>query len=110
MPDNEGTFHLGELLSTASTIANYLAAPDVTIEHLRDAVAVLLGEKDIRDLGRPLSPLVRRPDPGATRETREFAQRWFTYMTDVTAELTPEEVAELRAELAPPSPPPSLPS
>lgn len=90
-----------DVLTTASSIATYLAAPEVSPAMLLDAIAVLLGEKTIDDFGRPLSPLVRRPDPAVPPAVRSLAQRWYARLgSDVTATLDDAAIAELRAEIA----------
>jgi hypothetical protein len=67
-----------DILTTASAVANYLGETDVRAAHLLQSIAILRGERSMDDLGRPTSPLVRRPSPpGATEAVRELVQRWF---------------------------------
>jgi hypothetical protein len=92
-----------DILTTASAIANYLAVPDVTASHLLDAMAILEGKKTLEDLGRPISPLVRRGGPqGAGVEPRALAlvQRWFADLgSRADVELTGEQAEALRSDL-----------
>lgn len=90
-----------DVLTTASSIASYLAAPDVSPATLLDAIAVLLGEKTIDDFGRPLSPMVRRAEPAVSPGVRALAMRWYERLgSDVTATLDDTAIAELRADIA----------
>ena len=96
---------LTEILTTASAVANYLGEVDVSAEHVAHSIQILLGEITLEDLGRPLSPLVRRLPPGqaggAEPEVRALAQRWFAELGgDVTAVLTPEQRDQLRGDIA----------
>ena len=103
VPDDD--IRLTEILTTASAVANYLGEVDVSASHLAHAIAILLGETTLEDLGRPLSPLIRRVPPGqaggADPEVRALAQRWFAELGgDVTAVLTPQQLIQLREEIA----------
>lgn len=102
MPDDNIT--LAEILTTASAVANYLGAVDVSADHVAHSVAILLGELTMQDLGRPLSPLVRRLPPGqaggADPAIRDLAGRWFTELGgDVTASLTAAQLSQFRDEV-----------
>lgn len=93
-----------DILTTASAVANYLGQPDVTPAHVREAISLLREEKTLDDLGRPLSPLVRRGPPGsaggADARVRALAQRWYeTLGSRPDAELSPEQLRDLIAEL-----------
>src|SRR5438045_7101463 len=89
-----------DVLTTASAVANYLGAEDVTASHVLDAIAVLRGEKGMEDLGRPLSPLVRRGQAGADAAVRALAQRWWTELGgSPDAELDEAALERLSAEL-----------
>jgi len=99
-----GAIRFLDILTTASAVANYLGVADVTPAHVRDAIAILREEKTLDDLGRPLSPLVRRAPPGtaggADARVRELAQRWYAALAnDPAAELTVAQVEALTAEL-----------
>jgi hypothetical protein len=101
-PDTELRFT--DILTTAAAVANYTGAPDVTATHMLDAIAILLGEKSMEDLGRGVSPLVPRGMPGQRESVdpaiRTLAQIWFaTLNNDVTATLTEPQIQQLRREL-----------
>lgn len=92
-----------DILTTASAVANYLAQPEVTAAHLLEAVAILRGEKTLEDLGRPLSPLVRRAGPqgaGVEPRARELVRRWFAAIgSSPTAELAAEQAVAFEQDL-----------
>lgn len=95
---------LAEILTTASAVANYLGAIDVTPDHVAAALEILLGETRMEDLGRPLSPLVRRLPPGqagsADVAVRDLAGRWFDALHgDVHAVFSAQQLSEFRAEV-----------
>ncbi len=73
------TLRFADILTTASAVANYLGAANVTAAHLLEAVALLREEKTLADLGPALSPLVRRAPGGGSVDpkVRELVQRWF---------------------------------
>ena len=73
------TLRFADILTTASAVANYLGAANVTAAHLQEAVALLREEKTMADLGPALSPLVRRAAGGGSVDpkVRELVQRWF---------------------------------
>jgi hypothetical protein len=99
--DPAGGIRLTDVLTTASAVANYLGAGDVTPAHLRTALAIVLGEGTIEDAGRPVSPLVRRqPGGSAQPAVRELVQRWFAALGgDPLATFTPEQLARFRADV-----------
>ena len=102
MPNDD--IRLTEILTTASAVANYLGAVDVSADHLAYSIAILLDEITMEDLGRPLSPLVRRLPPGmgggAEPKVRDLAQRWFAAVGgDVTAVLTTLQLQQFRADV-----------
>jgi hypothetical protein len=89
-----------DILTTASSVANYLGEPAVTAAHLAAAVAVLLGETRVEDLGRPRSPLGRsRQQAGATGEVRAFVQRWFEALGSADATIEGEMLRMFREEV-----------
>jgi len=94
---------LAEILTTAAAVADFLSAGDVTAAHLLAAIAVLRDGRTVEELGRPLSPLVRRPPGlhgGAAPAVRELAQRWYAALgSDLAATMTPGEVRHFEAEL-----------
>lgn len=94
------SLRFADILTTASAVANYLGEAEVTARHVLAAIALLLEETTLEALGRPLSPLVRRPEArGASRPVRELAQRWFAALGDANATLDAAQVEALRAEL-----------
>lgn len=90
-----------EILTTASSVANYLGGPEVNAQTMLDAIAVLLEEKRLEDVGPMLSPLIPRRGGASVRpEIQELAQRWFARLGGTpAASLNDEELAELRTEL-----------
>lgn len=96
------SLRLTDILTTASAVANYLGAGEVTAAHVAAAVDVLVGRATMEDIGRPLSPLVRRPaGGGAEPRVRALAQRWFAALgNDAMGELDAEKLAAFETELA----------
>ncbi len=91
-----------DILTTAASVASYLGEPEVTARHLLASIDILEGRSSMADLGRGVSPLVRRPaGSGAVApEVRALVQRWFERLGgDVAAELDEATVAEFRREL-----------
>lgn len=92
-----------DILTTAAAVANYLGEPTVGASHLLDAIAILRNEKTLDDLGRPVSPLLRRATGSggdADPAVRDLAQRWFAALgASVDAELDDHQLAALNAEL-----------
>ena len=92
-----------DVLTTASTVTNYLGADEVTAGHLLSAIALLLGEIRMEDLGRGVSPLLQRASQrqvGVIEPVRELVQRWFASLgSDIHAVLTEAQMVTLRAEL-----------
>lgn len=95
--------HLAEILTTASAVANYLGARDVSVEHMLAALDILEGSKTLDDLGRPRSPLLTRATgagSGAEDSVKGLAQRWLEILGgDVQAELDEAQLRTLKAEL-----------
>lgn len=89
-----------DILTTASAVANYLGDPEVAPHHVLRAVAILRDEASIEDLGRPVSPLVRRPGGGVDTRVRDLAQRWFAALgSDVHATIDGDELARFLDEV-----------
>lgn len=102
MPGDD-PIRLTDILTNASTIADYLGAIEVEPEHLEHAAALLLGEVTMDDLGRGRPALggSGRPPLGASEAVRSLAQRWFDRLErDPTAPLTPEQISDFRHEVA----------
>lgn len=91
-----------DILTVASAIARAQAAESVSAAHLLDAVAVLTGETDMEEAAGPVSPLGRgRAGLGVEVAVRDLSQRWFERLGGAPeAVLAPEDLAELRAEIA----------
>lgn len=92
-----------DILTMASSVASYLADPDVAPRHVLDALDVLQGRVRLEDLGRMRSPLVPMPPSqygGAEPAVRGLAQRWFERLgNDPEGMLDAESINELRGEL-----------
>jgi hypothetical protein len=94
---------LADLLTTASSLADFRGESTITLDHLRLGLGVLLGETTFERLGSGLSPLVpRRGTPQPNAEVLAFARRWHERLGDPFAPIASADLAELRAELAPP--------
>ena len=102
-PDGDSGIRFTDVLTTASTVANYLGANEVSAGHMLQAVALLNEEVRMEELGRGVSPLLQRASQrqvGASPPVRELAQRWYASLgSDVYAELNDEQLGGLRAEL-----------
>jgi hypothetical protein len=90
-----------DILTTASAVANYRGQSNVRPADLLDALDIVQGTKSLEDLGRPTSPLVRRPGPaGATDDVKAVVQRWFELLgSDPNATLDPDTAERFRADL-----------
>lgn len=93
-----------DILTTAAAVANYTGSVDVTASHLLDAIAILLDEKSMPDLGRAVSPLMPRGIRGQREAIdpaiRALAQQWFADLgNDVNATLSAPQLESLRAQL-----------
>jgi hypothetical protein len=89
-----------DILTTASAVANYRGSPEVLAEHILDAIEIVAGGKSVEDLGRPLSPLVRRPQGGSEPRLRDLVQRWYTSLGgEVTAEIDGEELDRFASDV-----------
>lgn len=92
-----------DILTTASAAANYEASPSVEARHMVSAVRILRGELSVEDLGRPISPLIasRMARGGVASLVQELVRRWYAALgDDPSAELDPQSVDRLLAELA----------
>lgn len=98
----DAVIRFADILTTAVAVAGYLGADEVQSRHLQAALAILSGEGTMEDLGRPVSPLVRRSPagPSVAPAVRAFVQCWFERIGgDANALLPPARLAELRADL-----------
>ena len=103
-PHPDEPLRFADILTTASAAANYLGEANVAAQHLLYGIAILNGEMTLGDLGRAISPLVRRSPPGmggtVDPAVRELVQRWFAALgSDPEARTTPAQLAQLSAEL-----------
>ncbi|MEP6870817.1 MAG: hypothetical protein ABI939_03100 [Anaerolineaceae bacterium] len=103
-PHRNEPLRFADILTTASAAAHYLGGANVAAEHLLYGIAILKQELTIEDLGRAVSPLVRRTQrgTGGTVEpvVRELAQRWFvTLGSDANATISPQQLVDLIEEL-----------
>ncbi|MGD9932983.1 MAG: hypothetical protein AB7T37_04620 [Dehalococcoidia bacterium] len=91
-----------DILTTSASVASYLGAAHVAPEHVQHAIALLLEETVLEDIGRPLPPLVPRPAPGpATPGVRHLAQRWISGLgSDPARTLTGSELRSIRDEIS----------
>ena len=96
MDDEEGV-RFADILTTAAAVANYLGQRDIAGAHVIDAVAILLGEKTLDDLGRPVSPLLTRGSQGkggVEAALQATVKRWFERVgRDANRELSRDELA-----------------
>ena len=84
-------------------MASYLGEGVVEVRHVVLALDILQGARTLESVGRPLSPLVRRPPGGPSVEPnlRELIQRWWTELgSDPQAELGATGIATFLAALA----------
>lgn len=93
-----------DILTTASAAAHYLGDADVVAQHVLYGIALLTREMVLEDLGRAVSPLVRRTPPGTSgaveQPVRELAQRWFAALgSDADARVSSVQLAKMRVEL-----------
>jgi hypothetical protein len=103
VPGDEPSVRLADVLAMASSLADYRLEPVITAEHLRLALAVLLGETDLAALSRGVSPLVpRRAAPSPDDAVRGFARRWSERLGGPFEPIGPADLAAMRAELEPP--------
>lgn len=96
----DSQLRLADLLSTASSLAAFRLESEITVEHLLQALAVLLGEAEFEALGRGVSPLVpRRSPPVPDAFVTSFAQRWNERLGGPFAPIPPGILEKLRKEL-----------
>lgn len=100
--DDDG-IRIADVFSYASTIAQSLAAPEVTLAHVRDAVAVLAGERTMEDLLDVRRVPFQRANPNlaADAEARELAQAWFERLGgSVAGTFDAQDLAAFREDIA----------
>ena len=95
---------LTDVLTTGTTVANYLGETTVRAEHLQTAIGLLCEKLTMDDLGRPQSPTLSRMTKAGSAvapDVRELAQRWFARLGgDPRAEFDAAGLAEFELELA----------
>ncbi len=105
MSDSPGPIRFADILTTASAVASYLGEGEVVAIHLVHAIDILTARITLDDLGRALSPLVRRTPPGmgstVQPAVRDLVQRWYAELdSNHAATMTESHLARLRTELA----------
>jgi len=91
-----------DILTTASAVASYLGAPEVSAGHMLHAIAIQAGSEALEDLGRPVSPLIPRGpvQAGVAPAVREVVRRWFERLGgDAGAELDEAAIEALSGDL-----------
>ncbi len=103
MSDTAAPIRLADILSAASSLADFRLEPVITMAHLQLALRVVLGEAVLEDLGGGASPLIpRRLPPRPHADVVEFARRWNERLGGPFVPIGPAALAELRAELESP--------
>ena len=103
-PGTAEPLRFADILTTGSAVANYLGEATVIAQHLLAGIAILKGEMTLEDLGRAISPLVRRTPPGIGSAVdppiRELAQRWFAALgSDADATMSAPQLEQLIFDL-----------
>lgn len=102
-PQDELEIRFTDVLTTASTVANYLGVNEITAGHMLQAIALLKEEIRMEDLGRGVSPLLQRASQrqvSVAEAVRELVQRWYAQLrSDVYAVLNEQQIGQLRDEL-----------
>ncbi len=91
-----------DILTTATSIASYLGAPEIVPGHLRDALRVLRGAVAVEDLGAGMPPIIPRPPGGPTvrPDVQSLIQRWQREaIRDITQPLDLHQLEMLEEEL-----------
>jgi hypothetical protein len=103
MPEAEDPIRFSDVLTTAAAVANYLGEADVSAGHMLAALQILQGTRKLEDLGRPLSPLVRRTAPGQVGgvepSVKALAQAWAARLGSAAGAMSTDQVAKLLGEL-----------
>ncbi len=91
-----------DILTTAAAVADYMGVADVSGEHLLAAMNILLEDLQLEDMGRPVSPMLRRngQEKGVEPAVKELVKRWFARVgTDINARLDAALLDEFRDEI-----------
>jgi hypothetical protein len=102
MTAKEGGLRFADILTTAAAVADYMGVPDVSGDHVLAAINILLEERQLEDMGRPVSPMLRRhgQEKGVEPGVRELVQRWFARLDgDVNAKLDTTLLAEFKQDI-----------
>lgn len=109
MPDNLAPVRFTEVLTMATSVAAYLGESVIEARHVVLALDVLQGSRTLESLGRPVSPLARRPagGPAVHPDLASLVQAWWNALgSDPRAELDagrlPAFLATLAGEESPP--------
>lgn len=88
---------LVDLLTTASTVAAYQGAAEVSAEHLALAAEILRGEQSLDEAGTPAPPFVRSGDPFArlAAPLRELVYDWYRRLGNDTDATLDDDALEL---------------
>lgn len=103
-PEDDDPIRFADVLTTGSAVANYLGEAEVVAVHLVHAIDILKGRMTLEDLGRAVSPLVRRVPPGmgstVQPAVRDLVQRWYAELgSNHAATMSEAHLTQLRAEL-----------
>jgi hypothetical protein len=101
-PDATGSARFADILTTAAAVADYMGVPDVAADHLLLSLEILLEDRKLEELGRPVSPMLRRPgeQKGVDAGVRELVQEWFARLGhDANSELAGETLKAFRRDI-----------
>lgn len=99
--ESEGA-RFADILTTAAAVADYMGVPDVAASHVLTALEVLLEDRKLEDMGRPVSPMLRRHGQGKGVEAplKDLVQRWFAQVGgDPNAVLSGDVLDAFKAEV-----------
>ena len=91
-----------DILTTAAAVADYMGVPDVSAAHLLTALEILVEDRKLEDMGRPVSPMLRRPgqEKGVEPPVRELVQLWFARLEgDANHVLRGDELSAFRQDM-----------
>ncbi|MBH76848.1 MAG: hypothetical protein CL897_01245 [Dehalococcoidia bacterium] len=99
--DGEEPLRFFDILNMASSVASAHGARAVAPTHLLEALAVLMGEVQLENLGDVVSPLGHgRPQLSVDGAVQELTQRWFKKLgSSPDATLGSVELRDYRAEV-----------
>lgn len=91
-----------DILTTAAAVADYMGVPDVAPGHVLTALEILTEDRKLEEMGRPVSPMLRRhgEEKGVEPALREVIQTWFARLSgDVNAVVSGELLIKFRNEV-----------